>query len=126
MIAATTWIQFAVAVAAAVLCLVFAARKRTPTDLTAGAVVVVEILLLLQLVGALIAPAFGLAIAGDPLEFWMYVVVALLIPPAGIVWAMIDRAPSANVVLAVAAFTVGVMVVRMQQIWSGAAPLLGS
>lgn len=126
MIPLTTWAQFAVAVAAAVLCLVFAIRKRKPGDLTAGAVLVVEVLLVLQLIGALIAPAFGNGVAGDPLEFWMYVVVALLIPPAGIVWAMIDRAPSANAVLAVAAFTVGVMVVRMQQIWLGAAPLLGA
>jgi hypothetical protein len=39
------------------------------------------------------------------------------VPPAAIVWALVDRTKWSTVVLGAGAFTVAVMVYRMYQIW---------
>ena len=44
-------------------------------------------------------------------------VSVLLVPPAAILWALIDRTKWSTVVLGAGAFTVAVMVYRMYQIW---------
>ncbi|MFK4730166.1 hypothetical protein ROT00_10800 [Agromyces mediolanus] len=112
------WTQLAVAVAAGLLCLVLGLAGRRPSDLTLGALALVELLLLAQLVVALLAPAFGNAATGSVLEFYTYLVSALLIPPAAALWALLERTRWSTVVLGVAAFAVGVMVYRMLQIWT--------
>lgn len=113
-----SWVQFAVAMAAGLICLVAAFRGRKPGDVTVGSLVVVEVLLLVQLVLVLVAPMFGNHIQGDALELWMYLIAALLVPPLAAFWAIIERVRWSNAVLAVAAFAVGVMVIRMQDIWT--------
>ena len=75
-----TWVQLAVAVAAGVLCLVLGLAGRVPSDLTIGALALVELLLVVQLVVAILAPAFGNAPTGSVLEFYTYLVSALLLP----------------------------------------------
>ena len=52
------------------------------------------------------------------LEFYTYLVSALLLPPAAALWALLERNRWSTVVLGVAAFAVGVMVYRMLQIWT--------
>jgi hypothetical protein len=117
MIEVFTWIQVAVAVAAGLLCLVLGLAGKSPNDLTLGSVVLVEVLLLGQLVVALIAPATGNTPSGSVLEFYVYLVSAILIPPAAAVWALVERGRWSTVILGVAAFAVAVMVYRMEQIW---------
>ena len=51
-----TWVQLAVAVAAGLLCLVLGFAGRVPSDLTIGALALVELLLVVQLVVAIAAP----------------------------------------------------------------------
>jgi len=113
-----TWVQLGVAVAAGLLCLVLGLAGRKPSDLTIGALALVELLLVAQLVVALLAPAFGNAPSGSVLEFYTYLVSALLLPPAAALWALLERNRWSTVVLGVAAFAVGVMVYRMLQIWT--------
>ena len=125
MIEWTTWVQCGVGVLAGLICLVGVLRKQPPNDITAGAVAVVGALTIVQLVFAIIAPLVGNPCHGDGLEFWMYQVTAALLPPAAILWSLIERNRWANAVLAVAAFAVAVMIVRMQQIWLGNGPFLG-
>jgi hypothetical protein len=112
-----TIVQVAVAVLAGALCLVSGLAGRKPADLTLGATALVELLLLTQFVVALIAPAVGNHASGSLLEFWVYLVSALLIPPAAILWALVDRGRWSTVVLAVGCFAIAVMVYRMGQIW---------
>ena len=100
-----TWVQLAIAVCAGLLCLVLGLAGRVPDDLTLGALALVELLLVVQLVVAIVAPAFGNAPSGSVLEFYVYLVSALLLR-----WS--------TVVLGVAALAVGVMVYRMFQIWT--------
>ena len=113
-----TWVQLAVAIAAGVLCLVLGLAGRVPSDLTIGALALVELLLVVQLVVAILGPAFGNEPSGSVLEFYVYLVSALLLPPAAAFWALLERNRWSTVILGVAALAVGVMVYRMLQIWT--------
>lgn len=107
----------AVSLIAAVVCIIEAARKREPNDFTMGATLVVAILLLVQIVTSIIAPLAGNPPTGDLLEFWMYLIVAFILPLGAGFWALIDRTRAANLVLAVVALAVAVMSYRMLVIW---------
>lgn len=111
------WVQVAVAVGAGMLCVVAGLAGRTPNDITIGAALLVEVLVVAQLVVALVAPLFGNWPTGDGLEFWVYLVSALLVPAAGVFWALVDRSRWSTVVLGVACLAIAVMVYRMGQIW---------
>jgi hypothetical protein len=118
MIAGFTVAQVIVACVAGLLCTVLGLARRRPNDLTLGALVVVEVLLLAQLVIALVAPALGNPPHGSVPLFYVYLISALLIPPLAVFWGLIERTRWSTVVLGVAAFAIAVMVVRMQQIWT--------
>ena len=90
---------------------------KTPADLTIGSLALVELLLVIQLVIAIFAPAFGNVATGSVLEFYVYLISAVLIPPAAVVWALVERSRWSTVILGVAALSIAVMVYRMQQIW---------
>lgn len=107
----------AVALATALLCIVEGLRKRSPNDYTLGATLLVALLLLAQIVISIIAPFAGNSAEGDPLEFWMYLIVAFALPIAAGFWALIDRTRTANFILAVAGISVAVMSYRMLVIW---------
>ena len=112
------WVQVGVAVAAGLLCVVLGLAGRVPNDLVLGALAVVEALLIAQVVVAIIAPTVGNPPTGSLLEFWVYLVSAVLLPPAAALWALLDRGRWATVVCGVAALAVAVMVYRMLQIWT--------
>jgi hypothetical protein len=112
-----TWAQLAVAFPVGLLCVVLGLAGRKPADLTMGATLLVEVLLLVQVVIAVVSPAFGNAPTGSALEFWVYLVTAAIIPPLAIVWGLVDRSRWSTVTLGVASLAVGVMVYRMYQIW---------
>ena len=118
MIYGFTIAQVIVACLAGLLSVVIGLAGRRPNDLTLGALVVVEVLLVAQLVIALIAPGLGNQPTGSVPEFYVYLISALLIPPLAVFWALIERTRWSTVVLGVAAFAVAVMVYRMEQIWS--------
>ncbi|CAN5202844.1 hypothetical protein BH11ACT3_BH11ACT3_24770 [soil metagenome] len=91
---------------------------RTPSDLTIVGTALVEALVLAQVAIAIVAPAVGNAPTGNPLEFWVYLVTAAIIPPLALLWALIERTRWSTVVLGVAALAVAVMTYRMYQIWT--------
>ncbi|WP_139417494.1 hypothetical protein [Agromyces laixinhei] len=113
-----TWVQLAVAVVAGLMCIALGLVGRVPSDLTIGALALVEVLLVAQLVVAIAAPASGNEPSGSVLEFYTYLISALLLPPAAAFWALVERNRWSTVILGVAALAVGVMVYRMLQIWT--------
>ena len=113
-----TWLQLAVAVLGGILCVGFGLAGRKPTDLTMGATALVEVLLLAQLVVALVAPLTGNSATGSVLEFYVYLVSAILLPLAAGLWALIERSRWSTVILGVACLSVAVMLYRMLQIWT--------
>lgn len=118
MIIGFTIAQLVFALAVGLFCTGFGLAGRKPNDFTVLAVIAVEVLLLVQVVVAIIAPAVGNSPTGNLLEFWAYLISALIIPPLAVVWALLERTKWSNVVLGAAALTIAVMVWRMEQIWS--------
>jgi hypothetical protein len=113
-----TLVQLALACLVGLFCVVLGLVGRKPNDLTVFALALVEVLLVAQVVTAILAPGLGNAPSGSPLEFWLYLVSAVIIPPLAIVWALVERTRWSNVVLGAAAFAVAVMLWRMEQIWT--------
>jgi hypothetical protein len=111
-------VEVAVAAAAGALCLVLGLFHVKPGDLSMGAVAIVELLLLGQLGVAIIAPLVGNSPTGSLTEFYIYLVVALLIPLLAGFWALVERDRWSTVVLGVACLAIAVMVVRMNIIWT--------
>ena len=109
--------QIFTALLASAVCLVEFTRKRPPNDYTLGATLLVGVLLIAQVVVSIVQPLAGNHAVGDPLEFWMYLITALLLPFGAGFWALIDRKRTANLVLIVVNFAVAVMVYRMMVIW---------
>lgn len=112
------WVQFGIGIAAALVCIILGIARRIPNDYTVGSLALVELLLLAQLVISIVSPFAGNHPRGNIVEFYIYLVVALLLPPLAAVWALVDRTRWSNVVLGAGAFAVGVMVIRMLQIWN--------
>ena len=109
--------QIVVATAAGLLCLLLGLFGRRPNDLTMGATALVWLLLLAQLVVALLAPVVGNLATGSLLEFYVYLVSAIALPPAAGFWALIERNRWSTVILGAACLSVAVMLYRMGQIW---------
>lgn len=82
----------------------------------------IEASLLVQL-----AVSVGIVVAGSQaalstIEFFGYLLVALLVPLAGAAWALMERTRWSTVILGATALTVSVMLLRMWQIWDGSYP----
>ncbi|HEV7565667.1 MAG: hypothetical protein QOD05_849 [Microbacteriaceae bacterium] len=112
-----TTVQIAVACAAGLLCLVLGLAGRLPGDVSMGAVAVVELLLIAQLVVAIVAAPFGNQPTGSLAEFYIYLISAVILPVAGGFWALIEHSRWSTVILGVVCLAVAVMLYRMSQIW---------
>ncbi len=112
-----TAVQIGVAILTGVLCVGWGLASRAPSDFTLGALALVEVLLVAQIVVAVVAPLVGNTPTGSILEFWIYLVSAAVLAPAAGFWALVDRSKWSTVVLGVAALAVAVMLYRMGQIW---------
>jgi len=113
-----TLIQIAVASAAGLFCVIVGLMGRRPSDFTVGALALVELLLIVQVVIAIIAPFAGNPPTGDLLEFWVYLVSAVLVPIGGVTWALLERSRWSTVILGLLGFAVAIMLWRMEVIWT--------
>jgi hypothetical protein len=108
----------AVATLAGILCVVLGLAGRKPNDYSIGATLLVEILLIVQLVIAIIAPLVGNHPTGNIVEFYIYLIAAIIIPLIGGFWALVERDRWSTVILGVACLAIAVMAVRMDIIWT--------
>ena len=113
-----TYVEVAVAVVAGLVCLILGLIGRRPSDWTVGALALVELLLIVQVVIAIVAPLAGNPPTGSLLEFWVYLVSAVLLPPLAVGWALVERSRWSTVIMGVAPLAIAVMVWRMQVIWT--------
>ena len=77
-----------------------------------------ELLLIVQIVVAIVAPFAGNPPTGSLLEFWVYLVSAALLPLAAVAWALLERSRWSTMIMGIAALSIAVMVWRMQVIWT--------
>ncbi|MEN9661035.1 MAG: hypothetical protein RLZZ443_964 [Actinomycetota bacterium] len=108
-----------VCLAASLVPLVLAAMKRLPSLVSIGALAVVELMLIVQLVAAIVLVIGGARAKGDTVEFFGYLITALLVPLATGFWALLERTRWSTLILGIGGLTVAVMLVRMYQIWFG-------
>ncbi len=113
-----TWLQVAVAVGAGVLCIGLGLAKQLPNDYSLGAVLLVEALLLVQLVMAIVAPGLGNPPSGSTLEFYTYLISAIVLLPVAVIWGLTERTRWSTIILGVAALSAAVMIYRMYFIWA--------
>lgn len=111
--------QQVIASAAGSLGLLLGMAKRKPSMISIGALALVELLLLIQFVVSAVLVAGGERAKTDTVEFFSYLVVALIVPIGAGFWAMVERTRWSTMVLGVAGFTVAIMLARMEQIWFG-------
>ena len=52
------------------------------------------------------------------MEFWVYLLSAVLLPAAGVAWALVERSRWSTVIMGVVALSIAVMVWRMHVIWT--------
>jgi len=112
-----TTVAIIVSLIAGLLALVLGGVGRKPDDVSVLSTAAVALVLLVQIVIGIVAGFVGNRPTGDIVEWWIYLVVALVLPVAAIAWALIDRARWATVVMGVASLSVAVMLYRMHQIW---------
>ena len=86
-------------------------------DWLLAAAAIATLTLVVQIVASIVAPFVGSVPTGDPFEYWVYLIMALLIPPAAALWALIDKGRWGVVALGVGLMSVAVMIYRMHQIW---------
>lgn len=118
----TLWFLVALEVIAAgvgAFGLLLGMARRKPSLLSLSALGLVELLLLIQLIVSIVLVAGGERAKTDTVEFFSYLVVALIAPIGAGFWALVERTRWSTMVLGVAGFTVAIMLARMEQIWFG-------
>jgi len=108
-------------VAAGLLLVLVGLIGRRPSGFSLALVAGSEFGLVMQLIASITLVILGERAKLDTWEFFGYLIVALMVPVAAAIWALIDRNRWSTVVMGVGVLTVVVMLVRMQQIWSGQA-----
>lgn len=111
--------QVYLALAVTLYCIILGLINRPPSWWSVGAIALVEGFLLVQLAVTIALVASGHQAKGDTVEFFGYILTALIVPPAAVGWAIVDRSRWSTVVLGVSGLTVAIMLVRMWQIWTG-------
>ena len=92
---------------------------RKPSGFSLALVAGSEFGLAMQLIASITVVILGERAKIDTWEFFGYLIVALMVPIAAAIWALIDRNRWSTVVMGAGVLTVVVMLVRMHQIWSG-------
>jgi hypothetical protein len=92
---------------------------RKPSGFSLALVAGSEFGLAMQLIASITLVILGERAKLDTWEFFGYLIVALMVPVAAAIWALIDRNRWSTVVMGAGVLTVVVMLVRMHQIWSG-------
>ena len=96
---------------------------KAPGSISIMAAAGIEAGLLIQLLISTILVILGERAATDTVEFFGYLIVALIVPLAAGFWALQERSKYSMMVLGAAGLTVAVMLYRMQQLWTGINPL---
>lgn len=92
---------------------------RPPSGFTVALAGISELSLVVQLVLSVVLVFQGMQAEQDTVEFFAYLITALLVPAGAVFWALLERSKWSTVVLGVSALAIAVMLVRMHQIWTG-------
>jgi hypothetical protein len=102
----------------AVVTALYVALGRSPDNLLVGALALLEVALVAQLVVG-IAQLVQDDRSTSPVVFVGYLVGILLVLPAGVLWSLAERSRSGTAVLIIACLTVAFLLLRLDQLWHG-------
>jgi hypothetical protein len=114
-----TTVGIVVALLASAICVIDSLRGKPARDLTVISSLVVEGYLILLTLSLIVGLFFGNTPKGSALEFWSYLITALLIVPLVTFWAIRDQSRWSNGAMGISAIVIAVMLVRMSLIWTG-------
>jgi hypothetical protein len=109
------WSAFAVGL----ILIGFGMARRKPSLISLGSLAFIQLGLVVQLISSIILVAGGARAKTDTVEFFAYLLVAMIVPLGAAFWALIERTRWSTFVLGVGSLTVAIMLVRMHQIWFG-------
>ncbi|MFW0108235.1 hypothetical protein ACN08Z_03805 [Rothia sp. P7181] len=92
-------------------------RGRVPDDWSQGSVLILELWLVIYLIGSVIMQLTTDGPRGDWLEYYGYLITAMLIPAGTFFWSLSERTRWSTLVLALAGAVLIVMVHRMNMLW---------
>lgn len=118
-----SWAQIWFATAGGLLLVLMGLVGRKPSGFSISLIALCEGALLAQLAMSIVLVVSGQRAALDTLEFFGYLLVALMVPVGAGLWALVERTKWSTVVLGAGMLTVAVMLVRMIQIWTGVNPV---
>ncbi|MEC3976953.1 hypothetical protein [Amycolatopsis sp. H20-H5] len=95
------------------------ARNKLPDAPLLIALAAVEVLLVAQLVVGVVLLAGGER-PGSMATYLAYLIGCLVVLPVGAFWALAERSRSSTAVLGIASLAIPVMVLRLNEVWSGA------
>ena len=98
---------------------------KKPSGFSISILAIGEFGLLMQLIASITLVILGARAVTDTWEFFGYLIVALMVPVGGGLWALVERSKWSQVVMGATLLTVAVMLVRMVQIWTGVNPIQG-
>ena len=99
------------------ICIFQFLRGAAPDDYSQGSVLVLEAFLIVYLVGSIIMQTLTDGPSGDWLEYYGYLITAMIIPAGTFIWSLVERSSWSNWILAATGPTIIVMVYRMNFIW---------
>jgi hypothetical protein len=107
------------AVVAGIFSVTLGAIKKLPSLWSIGSLGLVLLGLIGQLGVSIFTVLGGASAAVDTVEFFAYLLVAIMVPIGAGFWGLVERNRWSTMILGVAALTVAVMLVRMNHIWTG-------
>lgn len=116
MIDAVVWVLVAVSLVLALWALVGSVRAARPSGAQMVALGVLEVLLLVQAVVAGVRLAAG-ADVESAVGVVGYLLVSVVVLPAGVLWGIGDRSRWGNGVIAASCVTTAAVVLRLVQVW---------
>ncbi len=100
-----------------VICLGQFIRGRAPDDYSQGSVIVLQGWLFIYCVGSIIMQLLTPGPSGDWLEYYGYLLTAMIIPAGAFTWSLSERSRWSTLVLAAVGPVLIIMVQRMYMLW---------
>jgi hypothetical protein len=108
-----------VAVVGGVLALVLGLIGRLPSLVSLTPLALTALGLIVQAFIAIGVLATGNSAKGDVIEFYGYLITALIVAVGAGLWSLAERSKYSTMILGAANLTIAIMLLRMWQIWFG-------
>lgn len=99
------------------VCILAFLRGQAPDDYSQGSVLILEAFLVVYLVGSIIMQAVTDGPSGDWLEYYGYLITAMIIPVGTFIWSLAERTRWSTLVLGLTGPVLIIMVHRMNMLW---------